>query len=114
MIVARFHRASLSPMSLATHIVLALGRYDGARLAAIRLAQGARPDDFQIRPRGNADEITEHLDNAAAVRALVRALVARFAGLALGLYGLTESTSFSVAGLSLALRMLDVEPVRPS
>ena len=48
----------------------ALGRYKGTRLAAIRLAQGAAPDDFRIRPSGNADEITEHLDDPAAVQAL--------------------------------------------
>ena len=87
----------------------ALGRYKGALLAAIRLAQGASPDDFRIRPRGNADEITEHLDEPAAVLALF-ARLSPGSRLALSLYGLTESTSFSVAGLSLALRILETEP----
>ena len=48
----------------------ALARYKGARLAAIRLAQGAAPDGTRIRPVGNADEITDHLDQPAAVEAL--------------------------------------------
>jgi hypothetical protein len=87
----------------------ALGRYKGTRLAAIRLAQGAAPDDFRIRPRGNADEITEHLDDQAAVLGLFARLSAG-SRLALGLYGLSESTSFSVAGLSVALRILETEP----
>lgn len=87
----------------------ALGRYKGNRLAAIRLAQGAAPDDFRIRPRGNAEEITEHLDDQAAVLALFGRLP-NGSRLALGLYGLTESTSFSVAGLSVALRILETEP----
>jgi hypothetical protein len=87
----------------------ALGRYKGARLAAIRLAQGAAPDDFRIRPRGNADEITEHLDDPAAVLGLF-ARLSPGSRQALSLYGLTESTSFSVAGLSLALRILETDP----
>ena len=32
----------------------ALGRYKGSRLAAIRLAQGAAPNDARIRPSGSA------------------------------------------------------------
>ena len=87
----------------------ALGRYKGTRLAAIRLAQGASPEGFRIRSGGNADEITDHLDQPAAVQALI-ARLAPGSRIALGLFGLTESTSFSVAGLSHALRILETEP----
>jgi hypothetical protein len=88
----------------------ALGRYKGTRLAAIRLAQGSSPDGFRIRPSGNADEITEHLDEPAAVQALVARLNPG-SHLALGLYGLSESSSLSLAGVSHALRILGAEPV---
>ena len=71
----------------------ALGRYKGARLAAIRLAQGASPDGFRIRPSGNADEITEHLDNPVALEGLC-ARLSPGSRLALSLYGLTDSTFF--------------------
>jgi hypothetical protein len=87
----------------------ALGRYKGTRLAAVRLAQGAPPDGFRIRSSGNADEITDHLDQRAAVQALIGRL-APPSRIALCLFGLTESTSFSVAGLSHALRILGAEP----
>jgi len=88
----------------------ALGRYKGTRLGAIRLAQGASPDGLRIRPSGSADEITEHLDAPASVQGLVARLPVG-SRLALGLYGLTEATSFSVAGLSLALRVVETEPL---
>src|SRR5262245_26228472 len=87
----------------------ALSRYKAARLAAIRLAQGAMSDDYQIRPGGNADEITEHLNDPAAVKALLTRL-SPGSRLALGFYGLTESTAISVAALSFALRILQVDP----
>ena len=45
----------------------ALGRYKGTRLAAIRLAR-AFTDGFRIRSSGNADEITDHLDQPAAAQ----------------------------------------------
>ena len=55
----------------------ALRRYKGARLAAIRLAQGAAPNGSRIRPVGNADEITEHLDQPATVAGSGRQTAAR-------------------------------------
>jgi hypothetical protein len=87
----------------------ALSRYKGARLAAIRLAQGAAPHGSRIRPSGSADEITEHLDQPAAVEALV-ARLALGPRLALSLFALTETRSFSLVGLAHALRMLGTEP----
>src|ERR1700678_4553743 len=65
----------------------ALSRYKGPRLAAIRLAQGAAPGGVRIRPLGNADEITEHLDQPAAVDALVARLDTG-SRMALGLFNL--------------------------
>ncbi len=88
----------------------ALGRYKGTRLAAIRLAQGASPGGFRIRPSGTADEITEHLDEPAAVQALLARLNPG-SHLALSLFGLTELTVFPLAGISLALRILLTEPL---
>jgi len=87
----------------------ALGRYRGGRLAAIRLAQGAAPRSPGIRPIGNADEITEHLDHPATVEALVARLPIG-SQLALSLFGLTETTSMPLAGLSHVLRILGAEP----
>jgi len=87
----------------------ALGRYKAARLAAIRLAQGAAPRSSRIRPIGNVDEITEHLDHPATVEALVARLPIG-SRLALCLFGLTETTSMPLAGLSHALWMLGNEP----
>ena len=87
----------------------ALRRYKGPRLAAIRLAQGAAPNGSRIRPVGNADEITEHLDRPATVEALVARLPlgARFA---LSFFGLTETTSIPLTGLTYALKILGIEP----
>src|SRR5262249_39069437 len=48
----------------------ALGRYKGARRAAIRRAQGMLPGIERIRPAGTAEEITDHLDQPAAVAAI--------------------------------------------
>jgi len=87
----------------------ALGRYKGTRLAAIRLAQGAAPFAARIRPVGNADEITEHLDHPATVEALVARLPIG-SRLALSVLGLTETTSIPLAGLSHALNILGAEP----
>jgi hypothetical protein len=88
----------------------ALSRYKGARLAAIRLAQGALPDGSRIRPVGSADEIAEHLDQGAAVGALVARLSVD-SRLALSLFALTETTTISMAGLTHALGILGVEPI---
>jgi Helicase conserved C-terminal domain len=88
----------------------ALARYKGARLAAIRLAQGAAPGDTRIRPTGNADEITEHLDRPAAVEALVARLDAG-PRMALSLFNLIETTSISLAGLVHTLGILGAEPI---
>jgi hypothetical protein len=88
----------------------ALARYKGARLAAIRLAQGASPDSARIRPVGNADEIAEHLDHPSAVMALVARLDTG-PRLALSLFALTEATAISLAGLTHTLGILGTEPV---
>jgi len=87
----------------------ALRGYKGARLAAIRLAQGAAPDGCRIRPVANADEITEHLDQPATVEALVARLPLG-SRVALSLFGLTEMTSIPLAGLTCALKILGAEP----
>jgi hypothetical protein len=87
-----------------------LARYKGARLAAIRLAQGASPDGSRIRPVGNADEITEHLDQPAAVDALVVRLETG-PRLALSLFALTDAKSISLAGLTHSLGILATEPI---
>jgi hypothetical protein len=87
----------------------ALSRYKGARLAAIRLAQGTLRDGTRIRPVGNADEITEHLDQPSAVEELVARLETG-SRLALSLFALTETTSNSLAGLAHALGILGAEP----
>jgi hypothetical protein len=87
----------------------ALGRYKGARLTAIRLAQGFRPDTERIRPAGTAEEITEYLDQPAAVDAMAARLPIG-SRLALSLFAVTESTSMSLAGLSHALGVLGADP----
>jgi hypothetical protein len=87
----------------------ALGRYKGSRLAAIRLAQGAPPNGERIRPSGSAEEITEHLDELAAVRALATRLDAG-SRLAITLFALSESRSCSLAGLTHALGILGTDP----
>jgi hypothetical protein len=87
----------------------ALGRYKGARLAAIRLAQGLFPDSDRIRPAASAEEITQHLDHPAAVEALA-ARVPIGSRLALSLFAVTERTSMPVSGLSHALAVLGAEP----
>jgi hypothetical protein len=86
----------------------ALGRYKGTRLAAIRLAQGVPPGDERIRPAGTAEEITEHLDQPAAVEALAARLPVG-SRLALSLFAVTEARSMSLAGLAHALGVLGVE-----
>jgi hypothetical protein len=88
----------------------ALGRYKGARLAAIRLAQGLPPEGDRIRPAAGAEELTQHLDQPAAVEALA-ARVPIGSRLALSLFAVTERTSMPVAGLSHALATLGAEPV---
>jgi len=87
----------------------ALERYKGACLAAIRLAQGAPPNGSRIRPAGNADEITEHLDQPSAVHALL-ARLGIGSRLALSVFALTETRSISLAGLTHALGILGAEP----
>lgn len=88
----------------------ALARYKGPRLAAIRLAQGAAPGDTRIRPTGNADEITEHLDQPAAIEALVSRLDSG-SRLALSLFNLIETTSIPLAGLVHALGIMGADPI---
>jgi Helicase conserved C-terminal domain len=88
----------------------ALSRYKGACLAAIRLAQGSLLHGTRIRPAGNADEITEHLDEPSAVEALVARLETG-SRLALSLFALTETASISLAGLNHTLGILGAEPI---
>ena len=87
----------------------ALSRYKGTRLAAIRLAQGAAPGGFRVRPSGAADEIADYLDEPAAVLALIARLSPE-SQLAISLFGLTEVTSLPLAGISQTLRTLLAEP----
>ena len=105
---ARSHRAVDAEPRLAFRTALA--RYKGPRLAAIRLAQGAAPGDTRIRPTGNADEITEHLDQPAAVEALVARLDSG-SRMALSLFNLIETTSIPLAGLMHALGILGADPI---
>jgi hypothetical protein len=87
----------------------ALARYKGARLAAIRLAQGCLSEIERSRPAGIAEEITEHFNQPTVLGALTPKLPA-CSRLALGLFVVTESTSMSLLGLCRALQMLGTEP----
>ncbi len=86
----------------------ALARYKGSRLAAIRLAQGLVPSADRLRPAGNAEEITEHLDQPAAVEALAARLPIG-SRLAVSLFAVTEATAMPAAGLVHALGILGAE-----
>ena len=88
----------------------ALARYKASRLAAIRLAQGLMPAEDRIRPAGTAEELTEHLDQPAAVEALAGRLPIG-SRLALSLFAVTEATAMPAAGLAHALEILGAEPV---
>jgi hypothetical protein len=88
---------------------MAMARYRTSRLAAIRLAQGMAPTDDRIRPAGTAEELTEHLDQPAAVEALSSRLPAG-SRLAMSLLAVTEATAMPAAGLSHALEILGTEP----
>ncbi len=88
----------------------ALGRYKASRLAAIRLAQGLMPSADRIRPAGTAEEITEHLDQPAAVEALVGRLPIG-SRLALSVFAVTEASAMPAAGLAHALEILGADPV---
>ena len=98
------------PTSRAWRIRSALARYKGSRLAAIRLAQGLMPAEDRIRPAGTAEEITEHLDQPAAVEALAARLPIG-SRLALSLFAVTEATAMPAAGLAHALGILGADPV---
>jgi hypothetical protein len=87
----------------------ALARYKPARLAAIRLAQGGAAAGMRIRPVGNADELTEHLDEPCAVEALA-ARLSKGARLALVVFGLTEAASIPAVALAHAVKLLGAEP----
>ena len=89
----------------------ALARYKGSRLAAIRLAQGLMPSADRIRPAGTAEEITEHLDQPAAVEALAARLPIG-SRLALSLFAVTEATAMPAAGLAHALGILGADAGR--
>ncbi len=86
----------------------ALSRYKGSRLAAIRLAQGLVPSADRLRPAGNAEEITEHLDQPAAVEALAARLPIG-SRLAVSLFAVTEATAMPAAGLVHALGILGAD-----
>jgi hypothetical protein len=88
----------------------ALGRYKASRLAAIRLAQGLMPSTDRIRPVGTAEEITEHLDQPAAVEALVGRLPIG-SRLALSLFAVTEASAMPAAGLAHALEVMGADPI---
>ncbi len=88
----------------------ALARYKGSRLAAIRLAQGLMPSADRLRPAGSAEEITEHLDQPAAVEALAARLPIG-ARLALSLFAVTEATAMPASGLAHALGILGADAV---
>ena len=98
------------PTSRAWRIRSALARYKGSRLAAIRLAQGLMPSADRLRPAGTAEEITEHLDQPAAVEALAARLPIG-ARLALSLFAVTEATAMPAAGLAHALGILGADAV---
>jgi hypothetical protein len=87
----------------------ALGRYKAPKLSAIRLAQGLPPDNERMRPAEVAGEITQHLDQPAAVKAIAARLPTG-SRLALSLYAMTETTSMSLAGLAYAVGVMDPDP----
>ncbi len=88
---------------------LALSRYKGSRLAAIRLARGLPPLEDRIRPVGTAEELAEHLDQPAAVEAMAAGLPVG-SRLALTLFAVTEAAVMPAAGLAHALAILGAEP----
>ena len=87
---------------------MALARYKVSRLAAIRLAQGMMPAEDRIRPAGTAEELTEHLDQPAAVEALAARLPIG-SRLAVSLLAVTEATAMPAAGLAHALEILGAD-----
>jgi hypothetical protein len=88
---------------------MALSRYKVSRLAAIRLAQGMMPAEDRIRPAGTAEELTEHLDQPAAVEWLAARLPVG-SRLAVSLLAVTEATTMPAAGLAHALQVLGTDP----
>jgi hypothetical protein len=88
---------------------LALSRYKGSRLAAIRLARGLSPLEDRIRPSGTAEELAEQLDQPSAVEAMAAGLPVG-SRLALSLFAVTEAAAMTAAGLAHALAILGAEP----
>jgi hypothetical protein len=88
---------------------LALARYKASRLAEVRLALGLVPSEDRIRPAGIAEELTEHLDQPAAVAAMVGRLSIG-SRLALSVLAVTEATAMSAPGLVRSLEVLGADP----
>ncbi len=86
---------------------LALARYRGPRLAAIREAMGLPPAEDRLRPAAAAEELAERLDQPATSRALAAGLP-HGARLAMSLMAVAESTTMPVAGLARELELLGV------
>lgn len=88
---------------------LALSRYKGSRLAAIRLERGLAPSEDRLRPSGAAEELAEHLDRPAVVEAMAARLPLG-SRLALSLFAVTEAVAMPAAGLAHALAILGDSP----
>jgi hypothetical protein len=85
----------------------ALKRYEGSRLVEIHAATGGA--DLGGKASRLPDAIADRLGEHRAAERIVASLP-HGARVALGLFGLTETTEWPGAGLSLALAMLDVDP----
>ena len=91
----------------------ALKRYDGGILAEIHAALGGA--DLGGKSAGLPDSITDRLAEPRAADRRTAGLP-RDASVALGLFALTETTEWPVAGLMLGLRCLGIDPasaIRP-
>ncbi|MDR3639443.1 MAG: helicase-associated domain-containing protein [Isosphaeraceae bacterium] len=86
----------------------ALRRYEGARLFEIHAALG--PPDLRARSNALPAAIAESLREPRVIERLI-ASVGDDSRLALGLFALTETTSWSFVGLSHALTCLGVDPL---
>ncbi len=87
----------------------ALARQDVARLRAIAAALGfTEPESRSANVL--AGQIADHLDNARAIESLLGRLE-HGPRMALGLFALTEATSWPVLGLTQALECLGAEPL---
>ena len=85
----------------------ALARYGAAKLGAIVRLRNLESD--AVRPSTLAADLTAQLDSASDVAELL-ARLSFGSGQALGLFALTETSVWPLAGLSHALATLGVEP----